>query len=148
MGGAQNGKGGFFPKVRSPACLPDSCCPARQQAAVLLLPAQAVCAGTCTNLFTWPAALMHKLSSWPVGRLIRAHALLLLTACWPVQGIQGKINTPRGFDVLAEGTEPWTGKRENKQVCLASTQECSCALRWNQSAADTARMQSAQSLGA
>ncbi len=33
------------------------------------------------------------------------------------KGIQGKINTPVGFDKLAEATEDWTGKTEAEQVC-------------------------------
>ena len=32
------------------------------------------------------------------------------------KGIQGKINSPVGFDKLAEATEDWTGLRESEQV--------------------------------
>lgn len=32
------------------------------------------------------------------------------------KGIEGRINTPQGFDQLAEGLEDWTGKAEATQV--------------------------------
>ena len=32
------------------------------------------------------------------------------------EGIAGRINTPEGFDALAEGIEDWDGKKEARQV--------------------------------
>ena len=41
------------------------------------------------------------------------------------KGIQGRINTPVGFDELADATEDWTGKAEASQA----RGPCHCSAR-------------------
>ncbi len=40
------------------------------------------------------------------------------------EGIAGRINTPEGFDALAEGIEDWDGKAEARQVCNHICSHC------------------------
>jgi hypothetical protein len=40
------------------------------------------------------------------------------------EGIAGRINTPEGFDALAEGIEDWDGKAEARQVCYHICSHC------------------------
>lgn len=39
------------------------------------------------------------------------------------EGIAGRINTPEGFDKMADGIEDWNGKKEARQVG-----HCTCSL--------------------
>lgn len=40
------------------------------------------------------------------------------------EGIAGRINTPEGFDALAEGIDDWDGKAEARQVCHYICSHC------------------------
>lgn len=40
------------------------------------------------------------------------------------EGIAGRINTPEGFDALAEGIDDWDGKAEARQVCHHICNHC------------------------